>query len=393
MRKKAPKQRGILERARCVKSSLGCELFLLLCLCGALLEPRVLRAADGATAWKQEWQKVVGAAEKEGQVTVYGPPGKQYQDAIVSFQESYPRIKLNYVPGSGTNNAQRLFTERRAGKYLADVFVGGSGTMVLVLFKGGVLEPIPPHLILPESKDTSPWFEKKHHYADSENQYVLMMQGSAQTDIGAYNSNLVNPAEVKSFWDLLQPKWKGKMAAFDPRDRGHVQRMRALYYNPALGGEFLRRLFEEMDITLGRDQRQLLDWVAGGKFHIYLFATSSDVEDAGKKGLPVARLYGLPREGYMSGQFGHIALINKMPHPNAAKVFLNWILSKEGQIQWQKKTDNNSLRMDIPKEMLTDQREIPKAGEKYLNASLPQYEDVQPLLKIVEEALAKAGKK
>lgn len=348
--------------------------------------------AQAQTGWKSEWEKSLAAAHAEGKVTVYGPPGKQYQDAIMSFQEYYPKIKLNYVPGSGTNNAQRLLTERRAGKYLADAFVGGSGTMILVLFKGGVLEPIPPQLILPESKDTSAWFEKKHHYADSENQYVLMMQGSVQLDLGAYNTNLVNPAEVKSFWDILKPKWKGKMAAFDPRDRGHIQRMRALYYNPALGGEFLRRLFGEMDVTLGRDQRQLLDWVAGGKFHAYLFATSSDVEDARKKGLPVGVLYGLPREGYMSGQFGHIALVKQMPHPNATRVFLNWILSREGQIQWQKKTDNNSLRMDIPKEMLTDQREVPKAGEKYLNASLPQYEDVTPILKIVEATLGKTGK-
>lgn len=359
----------------------------------ALFLVGLARNSAAQSDWKREWEKTLAAGEKEGQVTVYGPPGKDYQDAISSFQEFYPRIKLNYVPGSGTNNSQRLLAERRAGKYLPDAFVGGSGTMVLVLFKGGALEPIPRQLILPESKDTSLWFEKTHHYADSENQYVFMMQGSVQTDLGAYNTNLVNPAEVKSFWDLLQPKWKGKMAAFDPRDRGHIQRMRALYYNPALGGEFLRRLFEEMDVMLGRDQRQLLDWVAGGKFHIYLFATGSDVEDAGKKGLPVGTLYGPAREGYMSGQFGHIALINKMPHPNAARVFLNWILSREGQIQWQKKTDNNSLRTDIPKEMLTNKGEVPKAGEKYLNASLPQYEDVKPLLKLVEEALAKAGKK
>lgn len=348
--------------------------------------------AHAATAkgdWQNEWEKTLAAAEKEGQVTVYAPPGKQYQDAIGSFQEAYPKIKLNYVPGSGTNNAQRLLTERRAGKYLADAFVGGSGTLILVLYRGGVLEPIPPHLILPDSKDPSGWFEKKHHYADADGQHVLMIQGNVQNDIGAYNTGLVNPAEIKSFWDLLQPKWKGKMAAFDPRDRGHIQRMRALYYNPALGGEFLRRLFSEMDITLGRDQRQLLDWVAGGKFSIYLFATSSDVEEAAKKGLPVGSLYGQPREGYMSGGFGHVALVKQLPHPNAAKVFINWLLSREGQIQWQKKSDNNSLRMDIPKDMLTDQRTVPKAGEKYLNASLPQYEDVKPVLKIVDAALGK----
>jgi iron(III) transport system substrate-binding protein len=349
-------------------------------------------AASAKAGWETEWEKTVAAAEKEGQLMFYAPPGKQYQDAVTTFRKYYPKIKLIYVPGSGTNNAQRLLTERRAGKFLADIFIGGSGTLIEVLYKGKVLEPIPPQLILPESKDGSAWFEKKHQYADADNQYVLMMQGSVQHDVGAYNTNLVNPAEIKSFWDVLQPKWKSKMAAFDPRDRGHIQRMRALYYNPNLGPEFLRRLFEEMDVTLGRDQRQLLDWVANGKFQIYLFATGSDVEDGKKQGLPVGVLYGQPKEGYLTGQFGHIAVIKQMPHPNASKVFLNWVLSREGQTEWQKKTDNNSLRMDIPKDMLSDQREIPKAGEKYLNASLPQYEDVKPVLKILETALAKTGK-
>ncbi|HEX2387219.1 MAG TPA: hypothetical protein VHL99_11680, partial [Candidatus Binatia bacterium] len=63
-----------------------------------------------------------------------------------------------------------------------------------------------------------------------------------------------------------------------------------------------------------------------------------------------------------------------------------------GQTEWQKKTDNNTLRTDIPKDMLSDQGEIPKPGEKYLNASLPQYQDVKPVLKILETALAKTGK-
>jgi ABC-type Fe3+ transport system substrate-binding protein len=169
--------------------------------------------------------------------------------------------------------------------------------------------------------------------------------------------------------------------------------MRAIYHNPALGGEYIRRLFSEMDVTIAREQWQLLDWVASGRFHIYLFATSSDVRDAMKKGLPVGVLQGLPEEGYMSGGFGHLGLVKQAPHPNAAKVFVNWLLSKEGQLQWQKKSDNNSLRMDIPKSMLTDQQAVTIEGKKYLNASLPEYEDVKPLLKIVEEALAKAGKK
>ena len=351
-----------------------------------------LSAAEGKPGWQAEWEKTIAAAEKEGQITIYAPPGKQYQDAVTTFSQYYPKIKLTYVPGSGSSNAQKLMAERRAGKYLPDVFIGGSGTLIEVLFAGKVLEPMAPHFILPEVKDPAGWFEKKLLFVDADGQYVLQMQASVQHDIGACNTKLVNPSEIKSFWDVLQPKWKGKMAAFDPRDRGHIQRMRSLYYNPNLGPEYLRRLFEETDVTLGRDQRQLLDWVAGGKFQIYLFATSSDVEDAKKQGLTVGLFYGQPKEGYISGQFGHIALVKQMPHPNAANVFLNWVLSRQGQTEWQKKTDNNTLRTDIPKDMLSDQSEIPKPGEKYLNASLPQYQDVKPVLKILETALAKTGK-
>ncbi len=359
---------------------------------GALFLVGLVGNGMAQSDWKREWEKTVAAGEKEGQVTVYGPPGRQYQNAVSPFQEAYPKIKLIYVPGSGTDNSQRLLAERRAGKYLADLFVSGSGTAV-ILFRANVLDPVAPMLVLPEVKDLSVWFTKQHEYADPKNQHIFIMQGNVQSHIGAYNTKLVNPEEIKSQWDLLNPKWRGKMVAYDPKERGYIQNMRGIYYNPAVGPEFIRRLFSEMDVTVGRDQRLMLDWVAQGKFLLFLFATRTDIDDASKKGLPVGVLEGAPQEGHMSAGFGHLCLINKAPHPNAAKVFINWILSKEGQIQWQKKTDNNSLRMDIPKNVLSTQREVPKEGIKYLNASLPQYEDVKPLLKIVDEALAKAGKK
>ncbi len=90
-------------------------------------------------------------------------------------------------------------------------------------------------------------------------------------------------------------------------------------------------------------------------------------------------------ESYMSGGFGHVAAANK--------VFLNWLLSKEGQLKWQEKSDNNSLRTDIAKNMLSDPTSIPMDKGKYVNTSLPQYQDIDAALKIVDDALAKAGKK
>ena len=379
-----------------MKPSFALEIILQLSI-AALLSLAVAAGAMAASApkadWQAEWEKTIAAAEKDGQVTIYGPPGITYQNAITTFQDSFPKIKLVYVPGSGTNNAQRLVTERRAGKYLADLFVGGSGTLIEVLFDSNLLEPLPPMLLLPEVKDQSAWFNKTHVYADAKGQYVFMMQGNVNTNLAAYNTKLTKADGLKSYLDLLNPKWKGKMVAYDPRARGHIQSVRSIYYTPKLGGEFFRRFFSEMDVTVARDQRLMIDWLAQGKFQLSIFSTSNDVQDAKKKGLPVDLIDAPDDESFMSGGFGHVSVLNKAPHANASKVFLNWLLSREGQLKWQEKSDNNSLRVDIPKGMLSDPTAVPKEKGKYLNSSLPQYQDVEPALKIVEEALAKAGKK
>ncbi len=351
-----------------------------------------LLAQSAAAQWRADWDKAIAAAEKEGQVTVYGPPGTTYQNAIGAFQDAFPKIKLVYVPGSGSNNSQRLVTERRAGKYLADLFIGGSGSIIDVIFDGNMLEPIPPLLVLPEVKDQSLWFNKTHIYADAKGQYVFMMQGNVNSNLAAYNTQGAKP-DLKSHLDLLNPRWKGKIVVYDPRARGHIQNVRALYHNPKLGGEFFRRLFAEMDVAVSRDQRLMIDWVAQGKYLMSVFSSNNDVLDAKKKGLPIDIVDAPDDESYMSGGFGHVGVVNKTPHPAAVKVLLNWLLSKEGQLMWQEKANDNSLRTDIPKHMLSDQTMIPKDKGRYLNTSLPQYQDIDAALKIVGDALNKAGKR
>lgn len=352
-----------------------------------------LLAQSAPAQWRAEWDNSIAGAEKEGQVTVYGPPGTTYQSAIGAFHEEFPKIKLVYVPGSGTNNAQRLVTERRAGKFLADVFIGGSGSLIEVLFDGNLLDPLPPLLVLPEAKDPSAWLGKVHTYADAKGQHVFMMQGNVNTNLAAYNPKLTKPDGLKSYLDLLQPRWKGKMVVYDPRTRGHIQSVRAIYYSPKLGGEFFRRLFSDMDVAVSRDQRLMIDWVAQGKYQLSVFSTSTDVLDAKKVGLPVDLIDAPDDESYMSGGFGHVAVINKAPHPAATKVFINWLLSKAGQLKWQERSDNNSLRVDIAKNMLSDPTSIPKEKGKYVNTSLPQYQEIDAALKIVDDAVNKAAKR
>jgi ABC-type glycerol-3-phosphate transport system substrate-binding protein len=186
-----------------------------------LWHARVEAQAD----WKKSWETVIQAARKEGEVTIYGPHNPVYQQVWAIFQKTYPEIKFSFVPSKGSDHAQRIVVERRAGKYLADVLMGGSSTY----------------------------------------------------------------------------------ASFAPDT---------------------------------------------------------------------------------------MAVINRAPHPNATKLFVNWVLSREGQTAWQKYTEVNSLRMDIPKTDLPPD-DVPQKGVNYFMLNSSRYNGQagrKALRKIVEDALKRAGK-
>jgi len=137
----------------------------------------------------------------------------------------------------------------------------------------------------------------------------------------------------------------------------------------------------------------MIDWLAGGKYAMYLLAKDENIEQAMKQGLPITTLRTQKEGGNITTGSGHIAFFQKAPHPNAARVYINWFLSRDGQLAWQKYTLGNSLRMDIPKDMLPQgQNQVPKEGRSYMMTSLPQYEDVKPLRALVDEVLAKRGR-
>jgi len=172
--------------------------------------------------WKQDWEKTVAAAEKEGEVTMYAQSRAGVGKALLAFKDTYPKIKINFVGGSGSDLAKKIMAEKRAGKHLVDLSVGGGGTMVLVYHKAGHLQPIPPLLILSEVIDQTKWWSKKHLYSDPEGQHVFMAQGDAGSGIGAINTNFIKPGEIQSWWDLLAPKYRGKIVMTDPDSAGNI---------------------------------------------------------------------------------------------------------------------------------------------------------------------------
>lgn len=351
-----------------------------------------VRPAEPKPAWQAEWEKTLAAAHHEGEVTLYGQARSPASDAMKAFQKSYPKIRLNFVGGTGSQLGPRVMAEKRANKHLVDVAIGGPGTMVAVYYKGGLLEPISSAFILPEVKDASLWWDRQQHFADPDNRYVLAMTGDVSSTIGAYNANLLKPGEVQSWWDLLRPKWRGKIVATDPKSSGNIQNWRYLYYSAELGPKFIRKLLGEMDVRFSSDERQMMDWIASGKYAIHLFAKGANLDKAIEQGLPVRELNSQKEAGSIGTGSGHIGFFKNAPHPHAARIYVNWMLSREGQLAWQEFTKDNSLRVDISKDAIPKEN-IPIEGKKYMMLSSPEYEDVEGLKKLIDEVLAQSGRK
>jgi iron(III) transport system substrate-binding protein len=342
-------------------------------------------------AFAQEWEKTLAAAKKEGQVTVYiGGWGAVLDEGV--FQKRFPEIKLVSVSLRGGGDiAKRVLAERRAEKYLADVVLEGFNSTYNTLHAAKVFDPIKPALMLPEVVDESKWWRGKHGYLDPEGQYVFRFNGVPQTGAAHYNSQLVNPKEFTSAWDFLNPKWKGKIEARDARVPGPGNgALRFFYHNPELGPQFIRRLFGETDITLFRDFRQGPDWLAAGKFAICFFC--SDIPKAKHQGLPVDSFPAMKEGAGLVSQYGTMGLPTNAPHPNAAKIFINWFLSREGQMTLQralaKSTDESpdSLRIDIPKDDVPAENKRVD-GVKYMDLDVPGKLDMKPIIAVIEEAL------
>ncbi len=129
--------------------------------CLAFMSPSAFAQSD----WQKEWEKTLAAARKEGQVTVYI---YRYAAVAQDFKREFPGINVVSVAGRGNELTTRIMSERRAEKYIADVYSGGTGGNYNVLYKGKALDPIKPLLSLPEVVDESKWYGKEHRYADSE---------------------------------------------------------------------------------------------------------------------------------------------------------------------------------------------------------------------------------
>jgi iron(III) transport system substrate-binding protein len=252
--------------------------------------------------------------------------------------------------------------------------------------------------IRPEVKDELKWFKGKHRFVDPETRHSFVFQGHRGLYL-SYNTTQVKTDEIKSWHDLINPKWKGKLIGYEPSVAGVARNtLWYIFKNKALGTEYIHKLYGDMEITLARDQRQLVDWLATGKAAICVACDDADINAAKDNKLPVETITATLKEGdYVAAGQGAISLLTPAPHPSAAQVFLNWFLSREGQTIYQEQSvksgqrNANSRRMDIPKDVIRPEYRL-KEGAEILENGPEVDKETAEATKLLKEILVKRAK-
>src|SRR5262249_22171471 len=148
---------------------------------------------------------------------------------------------------------------QRAGLRQAGLGLCGTHILLGTLEDQGLVQPVHPWLLLPEVVDTAGWFRGRVWFAGQEDKFFAVGRARPYT-AACINTNIVKAGEMKSYWDLLQPKWKSKIVSQDLRIGSARNQMYTVYIRKDLGPDYLKRLFGEMDVTISRNLPQISDW-------------------------------------------------------------------------------------------------------------------------------------
>jgi iron(III) transport system substrate-binding protein len=300
-------------------------------------------AADAKSAWQLEWDKTVEAAKKEGKLVAAIPASAELRKAITEvFPKRFPGIELDLTNARGPSNAGKIAAEFAAGVRYFDLLISGTSTPFSLL-NAGILEPAEPLLILPEVRDPKRWFGG-HIWLDNTKKFIYAFQVYQSENIW-HNTTLIKAEEARSYDDLLQPKFKGKIGILDPRSAGAGTATWAFFLK-IKGEEWLKKLAAQ-EMFLSRDQRQLADSLAKGKVVLTIGLTYYTFSPFLKAGLPVKPLPDMKEGTYTSCGSSATSIVRNSPHPNATKVFVNWLFSKEGQEIYGKAMGQATRRLDV----------------------------------------------
>jgi iron(III) transport system substrate-binding protein len=297
-------------------------------------------------------KEIIEGARKEAQLVFYsGMPIPDAQAILSALEKKYPFIKTTFYRATGSALVSRIQTEQRAGTHIWDA-MNATGFEPYALLEQGYFAKY----------DSVERKEFPEGHKDNDGMWATMYTTPM---IVSYNSKLVAAADLpKDYADLLDPKWKGRLG-MDSSDLEWYANVRKIW-----GAEKARKFLEglkKQDVRFAQGRSMLTGLLSGGEIALLVNNFLQNVIEAKRKGSPVEFLALDP----VVSAAGLVGISRLAPHPNASRLFIDFVLSREGQ-ELIVKTDRSSVRKDVagnPLDLIKNVRIVPSdlsLGKNYV---------------------------
>ena len=265
------------------------------------------------------WMPVMAAtstveeAKKEGSVVLYGTMTQADMSKLhEAFEKNYPFVKVKSFRGNNERVLNRVVTEGRAGSYFVDV-INLDGINGFVLKELGYLQPY-------KSEETEVFAEQ---FRDPQGFLPCCLH--VITNVIGYNTKLVLQKDApKSYVDLLEPKWKGKLGM--DADEGEWFTALISIWGKEKTVNYFREIMKQQP-SLRRGHTLLAQLNAAGEFPVAVNLFGYRPLEMQSQGAPIEIVNADPVIARPWGVF----LAKRAPHPKAAKLYIDYVLSAEGQ--------------------------------------------------------------
>jgi iron(III) transport system substrate-binding protein len=299
--------------------------------------------APGIGAW-EPLSEIEAAARKEGKLVIYSAGGhanRETQQAISDIFTQRYGVSIAWTTVGAADARPRILAEQRTKLHVLDIFMSGTAGNYSELKSRGYIRPI----LAPSTLEKNVWLLDPAMAFPNDRDWLYIYMPV----IPAFfvNTDLVPPgAEPKSYRDLIQPKWKGKLVMQTPAKGGSASGWFRAMHRP-LGLDYMRALAKQVTLVSGTNDHAYA--VARGQYPVAVAVLTQDGLHLMKERAPVKYVHA--EEGAFLTNLG-IYFIANAPHPNAAKLFLQWFFSREGQTVYARNSQVVPLRKDVAQDYL-----------------------------------------
>lgn len=284
----------------------------------------------------QQWKDLIAAAKADGKLVVSHYTEKAIEDILDRFSNEFG-IEVEKSAARPSTAVPRIMTEQKAGQYNWDVMVQPVNNVRLVLEPAGALQPVLPLLVIDEVKNPDNWYGGLKGNVPMDPLYPFY-DGISPPGVGfQVNRDKVSREEVSDWPDLLKPRWKGKKFGiyYVARPANLTIALACLRPGYASDEEWMKyvRAFFAQEPVASRRGRTVSDWVAQGRFDVTVGGGNTYLDRLiRKRKLNIEDTRGTNHCGTApTGTGRSLSVLARAPHPNAAKLFVNWYLTRDVQ--------------------------------------------------------------